>query len=78
MYAISVADIVVTGEDSFYFINYKVLNLILEFCFGIRVGNVDVYDGARGRVILTKLEVPVGLNASPDGKYVSGGWLRMR
>ena len=68
MYAISLADIVVTGEDSFYFINYKELNVMLEFCFGIRVGNVGFYDGTRGRIILTKLSVPVGINASPDGK----------
>ena len=68
MYAISLADIVVTGEDSFYFVNYYEFNLILEVCFGIRVGNVGFYDGTRGRIILTKLGVPFGINASPDGK----------
>ena len=68
MYAISLADIVVTGEVSFYFVNFYEFNWLLEFCFGIRVGNVGFYDGTRGRFFLTKLGVPVGINASPDGK----------
>jgi len=68
MYAISLADILVTGEDSFYFVNFYEFNWMLEFCFGIRAGNVGFYDGTRGRSILTKLGVPLGINASPDGK----------
>ena len=67
MYAISLADIVVTGEDSFYFVNIG-FHWMLDYSFGIRAGNVGFYDGARGRVILTNFGVPVGINASPDGK----------
>ena len=58
----------VTGEDSFYFVKDYEFNCVLKFCFGIRVGKVGFYEGGRGRIILTKLGVPVGVNASPDGK----------
>ena len=56
------------GDDSFYFVKLYEFNWMLEFCFGIRAGNVGFYDGTRGRIRLTDLFVPTGINVSPNGK----------
>ena len=65
---ISITDIVATGDNSFYFVKLFEVNWMLEFCFGVRAGNVGFYDGTRARIVLMGLFVPTGINVSPDGK----------
>ncbi|KAI0228702.1 hypothetical protein LSAT2_020838 [Lamellibrachia satsuma] len=61
-------DIVATGEDSFYFTNYYKCDFIVEFFRGLSVGNVGLYDGRRGHILLAGISSPNGINTSPDGK----------
>ncbi|KAI0242839.1 hypothetical protein LSAT2_010896 [Lamellibrachia satsuma] len=63
-------DIVATGEDCFYFTNYYKCDFIVEFFRGLSVGNVGLYDGRRGHILLAGISCPNGINTSPDGKYV--------
>ncbi|KAK2181929.1 hypothetical protein NP493_376g03018 [Ridgeia piscesae] len=63
-------DLVVMGEDSFYFTNFYQFDIKLEILLRLRLGYVGFYDGFRGHVIIRRLFIPNGLNTSPDGKYV--------
>ena len=67
----SLNDLVVMGEDSFYFTNFYQFDIKLEILLRLRLGYVGFYDGFRGHVIIRRLFIPNGLNTSPDGKYVS-------
>ena len=64
----SLLDIVATGEDSFYFVNYYDFDWMLEYMFGICSGNAGFFDGTTGRIVLPKLFTPFGINTSPNGK----------
>ncbi|KAK2190273.1 hypothetical protein NP493_79g01007 [Ridgeia piscesae] len=67
---IHLADIVATGKESFYFINFFRYDLNWEVHRSLRVGNVGFYDGRRGRTVLTGLGIPTGIMTSSDGRYV--------
>ena len=64
----SVNDILVTGEDSFYFTNYYKLDFKEELMSGLSVGNVGFYDGRMGHILLRGISSPNSINPSPDGK----------
>jgi len=64
----SLDDLVVTGEDNFYFTNFIKSDFILELMRGLPLGNVGFYDGTTGRIMLDELCVPNGIAMSADGK----------
>ncbi|KAI0233310.1 Serum paraoxonase/arylesterase 1 [Lamellibrachia satsuma] len=67
---IQLCGIVAMGEDSFYFTNYIEFGFVTEFLYRLSLGNVGFYDGTRGHVLLAGRSIPIGINTSPDDKYV--------
>ncbi|KAI0235313.1 hypothetical protein LSAT2_014189 [Lamellibrachia satsuma] len=62
--------ITATGEDSFYITNHIKFEFKVEFLHRLSLGNVGYYDGTRGHILLAGRSIPIGINTSPDGKYV--------
>jgi arylesterase / paraoxonase len=64
-------DLVVIGEDQFYFTNYYYGNLDLEVLLQLRWGSIGFFDGAKAKLIETGLYIPNGLMLSPNQKLVA-------
>ena len=68
LWSTSLNDLVVMGEDSFYFTNFYQFDVKLEIRLRLRLGYIGFYDGVRGHVVIRRLFIPNGINTSPDGK----------
>jgi arylesterase / paraoxonase len=63
-------DLVVVGEDQFYFTNAIYANLDLEVFLQLRWGSIGFFDGAKSKLIETGLHLPNGVMLSPNQKLV--------
>ena len=66
----SLNDLVVVGDDQFFFTNYYYMVQALEFIYRIPWGSFGFFDGTRSTLLETKLRTPNGISTSPDGKLV--------
>jgi len=66
----SLNNLVLMGEDRFYFTNFYKFNMHAEIKCGLPLGNVCFYDGTKAHIVLNELAIPNGIASSPDGKYV--------
>ena len=64
----SLNNLVLMGEDRFYFTNYYKFHMPTEIKHGLPLGNVCFYDGTKARIVLNELCIPNGIASSPDGK----------
>lgn len=67
-------DLVAVGKDKFYITKYwqsrDAYMEYLEMMFRMKTGGVLYYDGRKARQLVSGLEMPNGINISPDGKMV--------
>ena len=66
----SLNNLVVVGNDKFFFTNYYYLTKGLEIMFALPTGNFGFFDGVHSTVLETRLPCPNGISVSPDGKLV--------
>ena len=66
----SLNDLVVVGNEQFFFANYFHTNDMLELILRLRWGSFGYFDGDRSTLVETGLLFPNGLSMSPDGKLV--------
>ena len=59
-------DLVVVGDDQFFFTNYYYMNDKFELMFALRWGSLGFFDGARSTLLNTGLYIPNGIAVSPD------------
>lgn len=64
-------DLIVVGEDQFYFTNYLYMDHNLEMFLGLHWGSIGYFDGKNTRLVQTELSGPNGIALSKDGKSVS-------
>ena len=68
----SMNDLHVIAEDKFYYTNflysYFLPLALLEFLTPVKMGSVGFFDGSEGRILVTPLAAPNGINRSPDHK----------
>jgi arylesterase/paraoxonase len=63
-------DLVVVGDDKFFFTNYYYAVDWLEWPLGLRWASLGYFDGNRSRLIETGLSIANGLALSPNNKYL--------
>ena len=65
-------DLVAVGPRQFYITNflYSCATLTLEHVLHVSWGSVSYYNGTKGRILVEHLNVPNGINISPDGRYI--------
>ena len=64
----SLNDLLLIGEDRFYFSNFYKFDALAEKKYGLPHGSVSFYDGTKACVVVNELAIPNGLAMSPDGK----------
>lgn len=66
----SLNDIVVVGNDQFYFTNYFHSIDYLEFLLQLHWGSLGFFDRTGSTLMETSLFIPNGVSVSPDGRFV--------
>jgi len=63
-------DLVLVGEDQFFYSNFMYTNNFLEMLLGVRWGSLGFFDGQQATLLDTGLNTPNGVALSPDGKFL--------
>jgi len=64
----SLNDLVVVGDDKFYFTNYKLYCLFMEMMFRVPFGSIGYYNGSSAKLMEDYLLFPNGIEVSKDKK----------
>lgn len=63
-------DLIVVGEDQFYYTNFVYWNMAVEMGLGFRWGSIGFYDGNKATIVVDGLVTPNGITVSKDGKFL--------
>ena len=64
----SANDVYALDEDQFYYTNYMYTPSALEMYLGLRWHSIGYYDKGVSKLVVTGLNVPNGINMSPDNR----------
>jgi sugar lactone lactonase YvrE len=63
-------DLLVVGEDQFFYTNFIYFNDVAELLLGLRWGSLGYFDGTRSMLLDTGLYIPNGVMLSLDGRFL--------